>query len=140
MRNPGKGDTRWLRTARYSLRFSAVFLCLYVSQALASDCRILDMLFFEKQQDVIVTDWYYGYPSMRLTTETYPCADIRVQNTFWQALKSKDIEVTATFADGSASAKKPICEDILLEPGQGLSCSVCFESEFPISRMECGFR
>jgi len=123
-----------------SLWFLGLCLCMSASPVFASDCEILEAQFFTKQQDVIVTDWYVGNPYMRLKTEIYPCADIRVKNTFWQALKSADIEVTATFADESTKAKKLECEKRVLEPGEEFSCAVCFESDFPISRLECRFR
>ena len=128
------------RTGINSLWFFALCLCMSPSPVFASDCEIVGSQFFSKQQDVIVTDWYVGNPYMRLKTEIYPCAAIRVKNTFWQSLKSGNIEVTASFSDESTKAKKLECEERLLEPGEEFSCSVCFESDFPISRLECRFR
>jgi len=127
-------------SAGYCLWFLALCLCMSAGPLFASDCEILEAQFFSKQQDVIVTDWHFGSPSMRLKTEIYPCAGILIKNTFWQALKSGDIEVTATFTDESTKARKPECEERLLEPGEEFPCSVCFESDFPISRLECRFR
>jgi len=117
-------------------------LCLSISAApaFAADCEIVGSRLFEKQQDVIVTDWYAGFAFRKLTTEVYPCADITLKNIHWQALKSKDIEVTATFTDQSTKAKKLECENKLLEPNEEFSCSVCFESDSPISRLECRFK
>ncbi|MDQ7786119.1 MAG: hypothetical protein RDU01_00765 [Thermodesulfovibrionales bacterium] len=128
------------RTGINFLWFLLLYLCMSTSPVFASDCEILEAQFFRKQQDVIVTDWRFGAPYLRLKTEIYPCAGIRVKNTFWQALKSEDIEVTATFTDESTKAKKLGCEERILEPGEEFSCSVCFESDLPVSRLECRFR
>jgi hypothetical protein len=106
----------------------------------ASDCEIVKSRLFERKQDAIVTDWHVGVAYRKLVTETYPCADITFKNIHWQALKSKDIEVTATFADQSTKAKKLECEDKLLEPNEEFSCSVCFDPGSPIAGLECRFK
>ncbi|MEW6584081.1 MAG: hypothetical protein AB1442_00545 [Nitrospirota bacterium] len=122
---------------------SGLFLLLlpvFVGPAAAVDCEIVDSRFYEKQQEVIATEWIGGIPYMVRKTEIYPCADITFRNVFWQALYSSDIEVTATFADGSSRSKKVECGKKLLEPNDKFSCSVCFENEYPLSKVECRFK
>jgi hypothetical protein len=138
IKNDGKSMSR--RATVYLLWFSVLCLCMAFTSVFASDCEVVRSRLFEKQQDVIVTDWHVGVAYRKIITEVYPCADITLKNTHWQALKSKDIEVTATFADQSTKAKKPECENRLLEPNEEFSCSVCFESVSPISRLECRFK
>lgn len=138
IKNDGISMSR--RSTIYLLRFSVLCLCTAFTSAFASDCEIVRSRLFEKRQDVIVTDRHVGVVYGKIITEVYPCADITVKNTHWQALKSKDIEVTAIFEDQSTKAKKPECENRLLEPNEEFSCSVCFESESPISRLECRFK
>jgi hypothetical protein len=140
MSNNKIGKSISCRAAGYFLLFPALFLSIPAAPVFAADCEIIRSRLFEKQQEVIVTDWYAGVAYRKLTTEVYPCADITLKNIHWQALKSKDIEVTATFTDQTAKLKKPECENKLLEPNEEFSCSVCFESISPISRLECRFR
>jgi hypothetical protein len=111
-----------------------------VPPVFAADCEIVRSQLFERKQDAIVTDWHAGVAYRKLITETYPCADITFKNIHWQALKSKDIEVTATFTDQSTKAKKLECENKLLEPNEEFSCSVCFDPGPSISRLECRFK
>jgi hypothetical protein len=106
----------------------------------ASDCEILDVTFYQREQPEIVTDWYAGIPYMKYQKVTYPCASITVKNKFWQSVSSKDLEITAVFTDQSSATKRFICEERRLAFGETFSCSVCFESEFPISSLECSIR
>ena len=145
-----RDNTSWLVCDTISIMvykfYKAVFcisilcLCMSAASVFASDCEIVKSRLFERERDAIVTDWHVGVAYRKLVTETYPCADITFKNIHWQALKSKDIEVTATFTDKSTKAKKLECENKLLEPNEEFSCSVCFESISPISRLECRFR
>jgi hypothetical protein len=89
---------------------------------------------------VIVTDWHSGSPYKKHTTEIYPCAQITVQNNFWQTLSAEDFKITATFADQSTVVKKLTCEKKKIEPGEKYSCEICFEREFPISSLDCSLR
>jgi hypothetical protein len=138
IKNDGKSMSR--REPVYLLWVSV--LCLYMpfTSVFASDCEVVRSRLFDKQQDVIVTDSHAGVVYRKIITEGFPCADITLKNTYWQALKSKDIEVTATFADQSRKAKKLECENRLLEPNEEFSCSVCFESDSSISSLECKFK
>lgn len=117
-----------------------IILCHVVNTIAADDCEIVNSVLYQREQPVIVTDWLEGIPYRRYKIETYPCVDITFRNNFWQSLYSTDIEVTATFTDQSTKSKKVECGKILLEPGKEFSCSLCFESSFPISGLACRFR
>ena len=115
-------------------------LFLFVYPAFADDCEILKADMYQKEQNVIVTDWKDGIPYRKYTTETYRCADMTFRNNFWQAVYSTDIEVTASFSDGSTKSKKITCGKKRLEPFETFFCGICFETGFPISGLVCAFR
>ena len=112
----------------------------FVTPAFAADCEILREDMFERAQSAIVTDWNEGIPYRRLETEVYPCARLLIRNDALSGVYSTDIEVTATFSDQSAKSKKIEDERKRIEPREEYTCSVCFESRFPISKLECRFR
>ena len=103
----------------------------------AGDCEILETRMYEKEQNVIVTDWIGGIPYMRYQVEKFPCAHITVRNNFWQSVSTEDITVTATFSDQSTLEKKFGCEKKNLESGAQYSCDMCFESKYPLSALGC---
>ncbi len=111
-----------------------------VNQASATDCKIIDASFYQKEQPAIITDWYAGIPYMRYHKYVYPCASIKVKNNFWQSISSKDLEITAVFTDNSTATKSFICEEKRIAFGETYACSICFESELPISSLECDIR
>ncbi len=117
-----------------------IILCHVVDTLAADDCEIVNAKLYQREQPVIVTDWLDGVPYRKYKIETYPCANITFRNSFWQGLYSTDIEVTATFTDQSTKSRKIECEKKRLEPGEEFSCSLCFESNFPISSLACRFR
>jgi hypothetical protein len=125
-----------------------IFCLLLISQLIsmlakpmyAADCEIVSTLLYHKEQPVIAQSWNNGIPYKQYKIETYPCADIKLRNTFWQSLYSTDIEVTATFTDQSTRTIKIECEKKLLESNEEFSCSLCFESAAEISSLECRFR
>ncbi len=116
------------------------FLCLRIYPVFADDCEILNVQMFQREQPVIVTDWHMGIPYKKYKIETYPCANITFRNNARMSTYSTDIEVTATFTDQSTKAKNIECDKKHLEPGEEYICSVCFESDFPISNLICRFR
>jgi hypothetical protein len=124
---------------------SAILLMLWsfhflVPPSFASDCEILRRDMFERAQSAIVTDWNEGIPYRRLETEVYPCARLLIRNNGWLGVYSTDIEITATFNDGSTKSKKIEDERKRIEPREEYTCSVCYESSSGISKLECRFR
>jgi len=125
-----------------------IFCLLVISQLIpmpakpiyAADCEIVRAQLYHKEQPVIAQAWNEGIPYKQYKIETYPCADIKLRNTFWQSLYSTDIEVTATFTDQSTGTKRIESEKKLLAPNEEFSCSLCFESTAEISSLECRFR
>lgn len=123
--------------------FLILFLTIFnplVGFVTASDCEIVDVQIFEREQPVIITDWLEGIPYMRYVVEVYSCADIKFRNTWWQVIYSTDTEVTATFDDQSTATKMIGCEKKRVEPNETFSCPVCFETDSPISKLDCRFR
>lgn len=123
--------------------FSSFFLninSLIINLAASDDCEIVDVTFYQREQPAIITDWYAGIPYMRYQKFIYPCATITVKNNFWQSISSKDLEITAVFTDKSTATKRFTCEERRLAFGESYTCSICFESEFPISSLECNIR
>jgi len=116
------------------------FISMPAECLFAADCEIVRTQMYHKEQPVISQAWNEGIPYKQYKIETYPCADMKLHNTFWQSLYSTDIEVTATFTDQSTKTKKIECEKKLLEPDGEFSCSLCFESTAEISSLECRFR
>jgi hypothetical protein len=132
------------RRIRFLCHIAALILALQCffpcGNASASDCEILRQDMFERAQSAIVTDWNAGIPYRRLETEVYPCARLLIRNNALSSVYSTDIEVTATFSDGSMKSKKVEDEKKRIEPGGEYTCSVCFESGFGISTLGCRFR
>jgi hypothetical protein len=132
------------RKVRFLCHIAALVLvlqCFFLSRnAFAADCEILRQDMFERAQSAIVTDWNAGIPHRRLETEVYPCARLLIRNNALSGVYSTDIEVTATFSDGSMKSKKVEDEKKRIEPGGDYTCSVCFESSSGISKLECHFR
>lgn len=122
-----------------SLILSSCLLCS-IEHVNARDCEIVDTRVYQKTQNVIVTDWRGGSPYQKYTTEIYPCAHMIIKNNFWQSLSSEDFKITATFVDKSTIVKKLTCEKKQIEPGEKYSCDICFESEHPISALDCTIR
>ena len=116
------------------------FISMPAEYLFAADCEIVSTRLYHKELPVIVQAWNEGIPYKQYKIETYPCADMKLRNTFWQSLYSTDIEVSATFNDQSTRTKKIECEKKLLEPNEEFSCSLCFESAAEISSLECRFR
>jgi hypothetical protein len=137
-------ESRLERKVRFLCRIAAPVLalqCFFPSgNASAADCEILRQDMFEREQSAIVTDWNAGIPYRRLETEVYPCAHLLIRNNALSGVYSTDIEVTATFSDGSMKSKKVEDERKRIEPGGEYTCSVCFESDSGISKLECRFR
>jgi hypothetical protein len=139
---------KMVSTSLFFNTLTGSILCLFLIRmiacfnqpALAGDCEIVNTAIFERQQQVIATDWRDGLPYMRYKTEIYPCANITFRNTGWLGAYTTDVEVTATFTDQSTKNKRIECGKKHLEPGEDFSCSVCFESDFPIAHLECRFR
>lgn len=113
---------------------------MIINPAPASDCEIINVAFYEREQPAIITDWFAGIPYMKYQKFIYPCATITVKNNFWQSISSNDLEITAVFTDKSTATKRFICEEKRIAFGETFSCSICFESEFPISSLECDIR
>jgi hypothetical protein len=106
----------------------------------ASDCEILEVRLYESEQDVIVTDWHLGIAYRKYQTEVYPCAHVKLRSNYQLGISTEDIEITATFTDGSTAAKKFPCKETRLEYGDEYSCGICFESTFPIDSLECSIK
>lgn len=123
-----------------ALALIILYLCLFINPVFADDCEILKSYMYQKEQNMIVTDWNDGIPYKKYSTETYRCADITFRNNFWQAVYSTDIEVTATFVDKSTKSKKIGCDKKRLEPGETHSCGICFDTDSAISDLVCTFR
>lgn len=123
-----------------SLILAGQFFYFFAAPAFAADCEILGQQMFERAQSVIVTDWNEGIPYRRLETEVYPCARLSIRNNALTGVYSTDIEVTATFSDQSTKSKKIEDEKKRIKPREEYTCSVCFESDSGISKLECRFR
>ena len=115
-------------------------LPLPVPSTFSDDCEVIDAFSYERRQEVIVTDWYAGYPYGRYETLIAQCADVTILNDAGISRFSTDIEIAVTFSNEDSAAKKFACERRRLEQGETFSCSVCFESSSPISDMSCTFR
>jgi hypothetical protein len=118
----------------------ALFTHVTALSVFAGNCEIVKTDKYQKSQQVIVTDWYYGAPYMKERVETYQCAHITFKNTFWQSVYSSDFEVTAIFEDQRTISKKTECEKKRLEFGDTYFCSICFENESPITDIQCALK
>ena len=123
------------RVAALLAGFLSMFLNLEFVHT--SDCEILEVKMYESEQDVIVTDWHEGVAYRKYQTEVYPCALVKVRSNYQMSISTEDIEITATFTDKSTAAKKFNCLERRLEYGDEYTCSICFESTFPIDSLEC---
>lgn len=128
----------------FQLSISSLLLMLpllfFIEHGYARDCELVETRIYQKSQNVIVTDWHGGSPYKKHKAEIYHCAQITVQNNFWQTLSSEDFKITATFADQNTAVQKLTCEKKRIEPGEKYSCDICFESEYSISSLDCAIR
>jgi hypothetical protein len=125
---------------------TAIFLAMFVMTYMftipvfAGDCEVVSSLSYTEEQEVVATEWKAGIPYMKQQTEVYPCASVTVRNTDWLKQSSRDIHITATFADKSKTTKKFACSEKILNPEDEYSCTVCFETQSSITDLSCRFR
>ncbi len=96
-------------------------------------------VFYERRQGEIVTDIESVIPHRRFQIVTYPCAALTIRDNS-RLMYTKDIEVEATFADRNTIVKKAWCDKKQTEDGEIYSCTVCFESDSPVSKVTCVFK
>ena len=138
-------DMYKIKDASPCLRIAALltgFMCIFLNLEYihASDCEVREVRTYEKEQDVIVTDWFQGVAYRRYQTEVYPCAQVTVRSNYQLSISTEDIEITATFTDRSTQVKKFDCKEKQLEYGDEYSCGICFESTYPIDSLKCTIR
>ncbi len=122
----------------WSLVLAFPYWFFFDRAAAADECEIVKVLFYEREQREIVTDLDSVIPHRRYQTVTYPCAALTIRDNS-RLMHRKEIEVTATFADGQTGVKRAWCDRKTGDEGEIYSCIVCFENASLITKVSCIF-